>query len=178
MAKLYWLGAALILIAVAYQYRKEIQTLALKLSKSEVLLTKSTSKSTAKESPNSNRQEKASRKKKSEQEPPKEQSAKADTKESEKVKEGSTSTASEKYYNPPFDPNNPPEPIYSKTGTRMITLNELAAHGHSGPLRPIWLAVMGRVFDVDKGAENYYGPEGGYKFFTGIIRALVRKTNT
>lgn len=163
MAKLYWLGAALILVALAYQYRKEIQTLALKLSKSEVLLMKSATKSTG-ESTNSKRQEQASGKK-SEQKPPKEQSAKTDTKESKKVK---PSTDSEKYYNPPFDPNNPPEPIYSKTGTRMITLNELAAHGHSGPLKPIWLAVMGRVYDVDKGAEHYYGPEGGYKFFTGM----------
>ena len=72
------------------------------------------------------------------------------------------------YYNPPFDPENPPEPLYSKSGgTRMVTLNELAAHGHSGPLKPIWLAMMGKVFDVDKGAEHYYGPNGGYKFFTG-----------
>lgn len=71
------------------------------------------------------------------------------------------------YYNPPFDPDDPSEPIFTKSGTRMVTLNELAAHGHSGPLKPIWLAVMGMVFDVDKGAEHYYGPNGGYKFFTG-----------
>ncbi len=71
------------------------------------------------------------------------------------------------YYNPPFDPENPPEPIFSKSGVKMVTKNELAAHGHSGPLKPIWLAMLGQVFDVDKGAEHYYGPEGGYKFFTG-----------
>ena len=71
------------------------------------------------------------------------------------------------YYNPPFDPNNPPQPIYSKSGVKMITKNELAAHGHSGPLKPIWLAIMGKVFDVDKGAKDYYGPKGGYNFFTG-----------
>ena len=71
------------------------------------------------------------------------------------------------YYNPPFDPENPPEPIYSKSGVRMITKDELAAHGHSGPLKPIYLAMMGKVFDVDKGAEHYYGPKGGYNFFTG-----------
>ena len=71
------------------------------------------------------------------------------------------------YYNPPFDPSDPPEPIITKSGTRMVTVNELAAHGHSGPLKPIWLAMLGMVFDVDKGAEHYYGPNGGYKFFAG-----------
>lgn len=71
------------------------------------------------------------------------------------------------HYNPPFDPSNPTDPIITKSGTRMITKNELAAHGHSGALKPIWLGIMGMVFDVDKGAEHYYGPEGGYKFFAG-----------
>ena len=71
------------------------------------------------------------------------------------------------YYNPPFDPSSPPEPLFSKSGVRMITANELQAHGHSGELTPIWLALMGKVFDVQEGAEHYYGPNGGYKFFTG-----------
>ena len=71
------------------------------------------------------------------------------------------------YYNPPFDPEDPPAPLYSKSGTRLITANELAEHGHSGPLKPIWLAILGKVFNVDKGAEHYYGPDGGYNFFTG-----------
>ncbi len=71
------------------------------------------------------------------------------------------------YYNPPFDPENPSEPIFSKSGTRLITLNELAAHGCNGTLKPLWLAVMGRVFDVERGADDYYGPNGGYKFFSG-----------
>ena len=163
MAKLYWLGAALILIAVSYQYRKEIQTLVLNLSKSEV---QSDTKSAGKENVDSKRQEEALGKK-LEQPPPK-KSAKS----SEESKKEKDTTASEKYYNPPFDPKNPPEPLYSKTGTRLITLNELAAHGHSGPLKPIWLAVMGRVYDVDKGAEHYYGPDGGYKFFTGKLELL------
>lgn len=70
-------------------------------------------------------------------------------------------------YNPPFDPSNPPEPRYSKSGARLITINELAAHGANGPLRPLWLAVVGRVYDVDKGAEHYYGKDGGYNFFSG-----------
>lgn len=73
-------------------------------------------------------------------------------------------------YNPPFDPSNPPDPILTKSGARMVTKNELAAHGHSGPLKPIWLAMLGKVFDVDKGAEHYYGPDGGYNFFTGMYK--------
>ena len=72
------------------------------------------------------------------------------------------------YYNPPFDAQNPPEPLYSKSGTRLVTINELAAHGSiNGTLRPYWLALLGRIYDVDKG-ENNYGPKGGYNFFTGL----------
>jgi len=39
----------------------------------------------------------------------------------------------------------------------------------------LWLAIMGEIFDVSKGRESYYGPTGGYKFFTGIdgTRAFV-----
>jgi predicted heme/steroid binding protein len=71
------------------------------------------------------------------------------------------------YYNPPYDPKNPPDPLYTKSGTRLITLNELAAHGSSnGTLKPYWLAIMGRVYDVSKG-DRHYGPNGGYGFFTG-----------
>ena len=70
------------------------------------------------------------------------------------------------YYNPPFDPL-VSSPLYSKAGTRLVTLNELAVHGSvNGTLRPYWLAIMGRVYDVDKG-ERHYGPDGGYSFFTG-----------
>ncbi len=78
------------------------------------------------------------------------------------------------YYDPPFDPSNPSDPILSKSGARLITRSELAAHGHSGPLKPIWLAVVGRVFDVDKGADDYYGPDGGYKFFTGTAIHVLK----
>ena len=74
--------------------------------------------------------------------------------------------APEPYYNPPFDPENPPPELKSPSGTRLFTRNELAAHGPNGPLKPILLSVLGRVYDVDR-APEYYGPKGGYKFFAG-----------
>ena len=72
------------------------------------------------------------------------------------------------YFNPHFDPENPPKPLYSKSGVRLVTVNELKAHGSEGPLRPLWLAILGRVFDVDRAYDTHYGPKGGYNFFTGI----------
>ena len=77
-----------------------------------------------------------------------------------------TDTAEGSYFNPPFDPNKPLN-LFSKSGVRLVTLNELAAHAHNGSVRPLWLAVVGHVYDVEKGAEHYYGPDGGYNFFTG-----------
>ena len=40
--------------------------------------------------------------------------------------------------------------------------------------KPIYLAVMGKVFDVSKG-RRFYAEGGGYSFFTGIdgTRAFV-----
>ncbi len=77
-------------------------------------------------------------------------------------------TTTPDYFNPPFDPANPPEPLYSKSGVRLVTINELKAHGSDGPLRPLWLAILGRVYDVDRAYDTHYGPNGGYNFFTGI----------
>ena len=166
MAKLYWLGAALILIAVLYQYRREIQTLILNSSKA----LDSSQSSSVKKNTNTRGTSSGGDKKKQEGQSTNE---KVGEESKNGAKEKPSSTASKTYYNPPFDPNNPPEPFYSKAGTRMITLNELAAHGHDGPLKPLWLAVMGRVYDVDKGAEHYYGPKGGYNFFTGIKKQTM-----
>ena len=141
----YTIGLLLVLLAIGYQYREEIKAVVAKSLKG--LDTKS---------PEVNHKEKR------------------------KTSESSTSQEADpgpdkegfpdpEYYNPPFDSDNPPEPMFSKSGTRLITLNELAAHGHDGPLKPLWLAIMGRVYDVEKGAEHYYGPNGGYKFFTGKV---------
>lgn len=154
MAKLYWLGATLILIAIAYQYRKEIRTLVLKVS-TETLSSAKKENSKREGTPSASQKKSSS------------ESERKTTEGDQEMAKKIALSASPDYYNPPFDPDNPSEPLYSKAGTRMITLNELAAHGHSGPLKPLWLAIMGRVYDVEKGAEHYYGPNGGYKFFTG-----------
>lgn len=54
-----------------------------------------------------------------------------------------------------------------RQGVRLITKQELKKHGPNGPLSPIWLSILGQVYDVDKGKDNFYGPEGGYNFFAG-----------
>ena len=155
MAKLYLLGTLLILVAIGYQYREEISTLVngiLKDSDSAPTARVKKEDTTRKQSPS---QETVS--------------------ETDEATMTSSTDADESYYNPPFDADNPPEPIISQSGTRLITLNELAAHGHSGTIKPIWLAILGKVYDVDKGAEHYYGPNGGYKFFTGERETLYLK---
>ena len=50
--------------------------------------------------------------------------------------------------------------------TRVFTKEELAKYkGENGG--DVYLAIMGRVFDVTKG-RDFYGPGGGYSFFSGI----------
>lgn len=49
--------------------------------------------------------------------------------------------------------------------TRIFTKEELAKYkGEDGG--DIYLALMGKVFDVTRG-RDYYGPGGGYAFFSG-----------
>jgi cytochrome b involved in lipid metabolism len=55
--------------------------------------------------------------------------------------------------------------IKRKSGTAMITQEELAKNiGTDG--NPIWVSILGQVFDVTS-KPQHYGPEGGYKFFAG-----------
>eukprot|EP00943_MAST-04B_sp_MAST-4B-sp1_P002055 g2055.t1 len=48
------------------------------------------------------------------------------------------------------------------------------SNGKDTPKRPLYLAVLGKVFDVTRG-RSFYGEGGGYDFFTGIdgTRAFV-----
>lgn len=66
-----------------------------------------------------------------------------------------------------------PDPANLKDGspttdpTRVFTKEELAKYkGEDGS--DIYIALMGRVFDVTRG-RDFYGPGGGYAFFSGKI---------
>ena len=54
-----------------------------------------------------------------------------------------------------------------RQGVRLIAKQELKQHGPNGPLSPIWLSILGQVYNVDKGKDSFYGPKGGYNFFAG-----------
>uniref|UniRef100_A0A0K0DBP2 Cytochrome b5 heme-binding domain-containing protein n=1 Tax=Angiostrongylus cantonensis TaxID=6313 RepID=A0A0K0DBP2_ANGCA len=51
---------------------------------------------------------------------------------------------------------------------------QLALFDGSRPSRPVYLAILGRVYNVDKG-KKHYGKDGGYHFFAGrdATRAFV-----
>lgn len=49
-----------------------------------------------------------------------------------------------------------------------LTPAELAKYDGTDPSKPIYLAILGEVFDVTKGASFYAKPDGGYAFFSGV----------
>ncbi|ORY43412.1 cytochrome b5 [Rhizoclosmatium globosum] len=62
--------------------------------------------------------------------------------------------------------------LASQGERKLITLTaeELKQYDGSDPSKPIYLAIKGRVYDVSAG-EQYYGKNGGYKFFAGVDAA-------
>lgn len=48
----------------------------------------------------------------------------------------------------------------------VISLAELESHGSDA--ESIYISIVGLVFDVTKKGKVFYGPNGGYKFFSGI----------
>lgn len=62
----------------------------------------------------------------------------------------------------------------SATKDKLFTKEELKQYDGKTQKKPIYLAILGDVFDVTAG-DRYYGPEGGYSFFAGIdaTRAYV-----
>eukprot|EP00096_Caligus_rogercresseyi_P007920 TRINITY_DN2607_c0_g1_i1.p1 TRINITY_DN2607_c0_g1~~TRINITY_DN2607_c0_g1_i1.p1 ORF type:complete len:326 (+),score=88.48 TRINITY_DN2607_c0_g1_i1:40-1017(+) len=52
------------------------------------------------------------------------------------------------------------------SGERLFSKEELRLYDGSSEGKRIFLAILGQVFDVSKGRE-YYGPGGGYAFFSG-----------
>uniref|UniRef100_A0A1I7XGD5 Cytochrome b5 heme-binding domain-containing protein n=1 Tax=Heterorhabditis bacteriophora TaxID=37862 RepID=A0A1I7XGD5_HETBA len=57
---------------------------------------------------------------------------------------------------------------------QVLTPEQLSLFDGSRPSRPVYLAILGRVYDVDKG-KKHYGKGGGYYFFAGkdATRAFV-----
>nr|CAG4650342.1 EOG090X0A5G [Sida crystallina] len=69
--------------------------------------------------------------------------------------------------------SDPGDNLNNFTEERIFTAEELSSFkGDNGG--PIYLAMLGQVFDVSRGVE-YYAPGGGYAFFSGIdgSRAFV-----
>ncbi|KAJ3401315.1 hypothetical protein HDV05_000574, partial [Chytridiales sp. JEL 0842] len=48
----------------------------------------------------------------------------------------------------------------------ILTTEQLAKFDGSDPSKPIYLAIMGKVYDVSAGAK-YYGKDGSYNSFAG-----------
>lgn len=68
-----------------------------------------------------------------------------------------------------IDDTNDVDQIKKKTQTkeRIFTKEELKQYDGSVKGKGPYLAVLGQVFDVSKGMD-FYGPGGGYSFFSGI----------
>ncbi|XP_059282097.1 membrane-associated progesterone-binding protein 4 [Lycium ferocissimum] len=62
----------------------------------------------------------------------------------------------------------------SQSSPRLFTVEELALYNGSDPNLPIFLGIIGSVFDVSKG-KSHYGVGGGYNHFAGrdASRAFV-----
>lgn len=74
---------------------------------------------------------------------------------------------------PPKSPEKSPTPE-TNNGQRLFTREELKLFDGSEGSPGLYLAMVGQVFDVSKG-KDYYGPGGGYSFFTATdgSRAFV-----
>ncbi|TKR77429.1 hypothetical protein L596_018404 [Steinernema carpocapsae] len=63
---------------------------------------------------------------------------------------------------------------FRATGLPMFTREQLQLFDGTRPSKPVYLALLGRVYDVEKG-RKHYGKGGGYHFFAGkdATRAFV-----
>ena len=61
--------------------------------------------------------------------------------------------------------------VISAAGDRLFTKAELAEyHGGEGS-KGLYLGILGRVYDVEKG-KRFYGEGGGYSFFKGEMTSI------
>lgn len=67
--------------------------------------------------------------------------------------------------------------LSSFTPGRMLTEDELSLYNGEPNSKGLYLAILGEVFDVERG-RKHYGPGGSYHFFTGKFdkRALYVMT--
>lgn len=49
---------------------------------------------------------------------------------------------------------------------RLLSQEELSLYTGTERSKGLYLAILGQVFDVEKG-RKHYGPDGGYRFFAG-----------
>ena len=65
-------------------------------------------------------------------------------------------------------------PKVTNEPTRVFTKEELAKYKGEEEGGKIYMAIMGKVFDVTRG-KDYYGPGGGYAFFSGKLLTFYNK---
>lgn len=65
----------------------------------------------------------------------------------------------------------------SQDSDRLLSQKELSLYNGREDSKGLYLAILGQVFDVEKG-RKHYGPGGGYRFFTGISPAPFLMLNT
>lgn len=58
---------------------------------------------------------------------------------------------------------------------RLLSSRELSLYDGQEGSKGLYLAILGQVFDVQKG-HKHYGPGGTYHFMTGDCRSLTTAT--
>lgn len=71
-------------------------------------------------------------------------------------------------------PKQPPsQPRKSTTKKeKLFTADDLKKYDGREGSKGLYLALLGRVYNVKKG-KNHYGPGGGYEFFAGMVLLLL-----
>lgn len=73
------------------------------------------------------------------------------------------------FRNPYPTPKQPSQPTKSTAKKeRLFTADDLKKYDGREGSKGLYLAILGRVYNVKKG-KNHYGPGGGYEFFAGMV---------